>query len=81
MLRFLTTRLARAIVTIVIAGVTLVYQLLDPVFVSGVLGVCAWFALGILWFALVGRKRLVLSPEEAFALKVRQPSRQASVAD
>ena len=70
-----------AIVTIVIAAVTLVYQLLDPVFVSGVLGVCAWFALGILWFALVGRNRLVLSPEEAFALKVQQPSRQASIAD
>lgn len=70
-----------AVITIVIAAVTLVYQLLDPVFVSGVLGVCAWFALGILWFALVGRNRLVLSPEEAFALKARQPSGQASVAD
>jgi len=70
-----------AIVTIVIAAVTLVYQLLDPVFVSGVLGVCAWFALGILWFALVGRNRLVLSPEEAFALQARQPSGQASIAD
>ena len=70
-----------AIVTIIIAAVTLVYQLLDPVFVSGVLGVCAWFALGILWFALVGRNRLVLSPEEAFALQARQPSGQASIAD
>jgi len=64
------------VVTIVIAAVTLVYQLLDPVFVSGVLGVGAWFAAGIVWFALVGRHRLVLSPEEAFALKAR-----GSVAD
>jgi ethanolamine permease len=55
------------VVTIVLATVTLVFQLLDPVFVSGVLGVGAWFALGIAWFALVGRHRLVLAPEEAFA--------------
>jgi ethanolamine permease len=62
---------AGAVVTLVIAAVTLVYQLLDPVFVAGVLGVGAWFALGIVWFALVGRNRLVLSPEEAFAMKAR----------
>lgn len=58
---------AGAGVTIVLAAATLVFQLLDPVFVSGVLGVGAWFALGIAWFALVGRHRLVLAPEEAFA--------------
>lgn len=69
-----------AAITIVIAAVTLVYQLLDPVFAAGVLGVGAWFALGIAWFALVGRHRLVLSPEEAFALKVREPA-GGSVAD
>lgn len=62
---------AGAILTIVIATVTLVYQFLDPVFVTGVLGVGAWFAAGIAWFALVGRHRLVLSPEEAFALGAR----------
>ncbi len=67
---------AGAVVTIAIASVTLVYQLLDPVFVSGVLGVGAWFAAGIVWFALAGRHRLVLSPEEAFALEARR-----SVAD
>lgn len=59
--------LAGALAAIAIAAVTLVFQLLDPVFVSGVLGVGAWFALGIAWFALVGRHRLVLAPEEAFA--------------
>lgn len=67
-----------ALVTLLVAIVTLIYQLLDPVFVSGVLGVCAWFALGLLWFALAGRHRLVLSPEEAFALKAREA---ASVGD
>lgn len=69
-----------AAITIVIAAVTLVYQLLDPVFATGVLGVGAWFAVGIAWFALVGRHRLVLSPEEAFALKVRGKA-GGSVAD
>jgi ethanolamine permease len=59
-----------AATTIVIALVTLVFQLLDPVFVSGVLGVIAWFAIGLLWFAAAGRRRLVLAPEEAFAQKV-----------
>jgi ethanolamine permease len=68
--------LAGAVITIVIAAVTLVYQLLDPVFVSGVLGVGAWFTLGIAWFALAGRHRLVLSPEEAFAMNAK-----GSVAD
>jgi ethanolamine permease len=64
--------LAGAAVTIVLATATLVFQLLDPVFVSGVLGVGAWFAIGIAWFALVGRHRLVLAPEEAFASTVGQ---------
>ena len=54
-----------------LAVLTLVFQLLDPVFVSGVLGVGAWFAAGIVWFALVGRHRLVLSPEEEFAQNQR----------
>ena len=58
-----------AIVTLVLALLTLAFQLLDPVFVTGVLGVGVWFAIGIAWFAAVGRHRLVLSPEEAFALE------------
>ena len=61
--------IAGAVVAMALAGLTLVFQLLDPVFVSAVLGVGAWFALGIVWFAAVGRHRLVLSPEEEFALK------------
>jgi len=61
--------IAGAIVTLVLALLTLAYQLLDPVFVTGVLGVGVWFAIGIAWFAAVGRHRLVLAPEEAFALQ------------
>jgi len=71
---------AGAAITIAIAAVTLVYQLLDPVFAAGVLGVGAWFAVGLAWFALVGRHRLVLSPEEAFALEAREKTAR-SVAD
>ena len=65
--------MAGALVTLAIAVITLVFQLLDPVFASGVLWVGVWFALGIVWFALVGRNRLVLAPEEAFAIGVSKP--------
>ncbi len=57
-----------AVVTIVIAAVTLYYQLQDPNFSRGVLWVIVWLAVGIAYFALVGRNRLILSPEEEFAL-------------
>lgn len=57
-----------AIVTIVIAAVTLWYQLGDSTYQQGIYGVIAWFAIGILYFALVGRHKLILSPEEEFAL-------------
>lgn len=57
-----------AILTILIAAVTLYFQLTDPVYQQGVLWVAIWFGVGIAYFALVGRKRLILSPEEEFAL-------------
>jgi ethanolamine permease len=57
-----------AAVTIVIALVTLYYQLKDPVYQKGVFGAAIWYVLGILYFAVVGRHKLVLSPEEEFAL-------------
>ena len=47
------------------------FQLLDPVFAAGVLWVGVWFVLGVIWFALVGQNRLVLAPEEAFAMGSR----------
>ena len=57
-----------AAVTIVIALVTLYYQVHDPVYRNGVIGAAIWYVLGILYFAAVGRHKLVLSPEEEFAL-------------
>jgi ethanolamine permease len=31
-------------------------------------GVAIWFAVGMIYFALIGRHKLVLSPEEEFAM-------------
>ncbi|HEY7749712.1 MAG TPA: amino acid permease [Aestuariivirgaceae bacterium] len=62
---------AGAIVTIVIAAVTLLYQLFDPVYRAGVIGVLIWFVIAAIYFAFVGRHRLVLSPEEEFAMTHR----------
>jgi ethanolamine permease len=59
---------AGAALTVVISLVTIGYQLMDPIYRSGVIGVAVWFAVGIAYFALFGRKKLVLSPEEAFAI-------------
>ncbi len=57
-----------AAVTIVVALVTIYYQLQDPVYQKAVMAVAAFYALGILYFALYGRNQLILSPEEEFAL-------------
>jgi ethanolamine permease len=53
--------------TMLIALVTIYFQLSDPVYRAGVIGVAIWFAVGIIYFGLVGRHKLVLSPEEEFA--------------
>jgi ethanolamine permease len=58
-----------AVVTIVICLVTLIYQVQDPNFFKGVIWVVLWFAVGIVYFALIGRNKLILSPEEEFALE------------
>lgn len=57
-----------AVLTVIIAAVTIYMQLQDPVYVTGVLWVAGWFAIGIIYFALIGRNKLILSPEEEFAL-------------
>lgn len=58
-------------VTAIIAVVTIFYQLSDSTYRAGVIGVAIWFAVGILYFALFGRHRLILSPEEEFAMQHR----------
>jgi ethanolamine permease len=57
-----------AVATITIGVITLLYQVQDPNFFYGVFWVAVWFAVAILYFGLVGRHRLILSPEEEFAM-------------
>ena len=57
-----------AVVTIVIAVVTLLYQIQDPNFFRGVIWVIVWIAIGVIYFWFVGRNKLILSPEEEFAM-------------
>ncbi|MEY4575804.1 MAG: hypothetical protein RL701_507, partial [Pseudomonadota bacterium] len=61
-----------AVLTIALALWTMFYQLRDPAYTQGVYAALAWYALGVLYFALIGRHRLVLSPEEQFALASRE---------
>jgi len=60
--------IAGALITIVIALVTIWVQFQDSAYKKGVLGVAAWYLIGVIYFALVGRHKLVLSPEEEFAM-------------
>jgi ethanolamine permease len=57
-----------AALTMAIAIVTLYYQLQDPVYRNGVYAVAVFYGIGLAYFALVGRHRLILSPEEEFAM-------------
>jgi ethanolamine permease len=57
-----------AMLAAVIAIVTLAALFLNPDYRAGAYGAAAWFALGIAWFAIYARHRLILSPEEAFAV-------------
>jgi ethanolamine permease len=57
-----------AVLTILIALWTLAHQLQDPAYLKGVYAALAWYVAGLLYFALFGRHRLILSPEEQFAM-------------
>jgi ethanolamine permease len=61
-----------AAITVIIALVTIGFQLTDPVYGTGVIGVAIWYSLSILYFAIYGRNSLVLSPEEEFAVMHRE---------
>jgi ethanolamine permease len=54
--------------TLVIALVTIYFQVTDAAFRDPVLGVAIYYAVMILYFAVIGRNQLVLSPEEEFAM-------------
>jgi ethanolamine permease len=57
-----------AVMALGISLVTLVALFVsDPEYRNVVLGAAVWYALGLLYFALFARKRLVLAPEEVAA--------------
>jgi ethanolamine permease len=60
--------IAGAAICMIIAAVTLYFQLTDPVFQKGVLGVAIYYAVMMAYFLIHGRHKLILSPEEEFAL-------------
>jgi ethanolamine permease len=57
-----------AVVAGAIALLSLLALFLTESYRPGVVGVAIWFLLGIVYFWIAGRHRLVLSPEEEFAL-------------
>jgi ethanolamine permease len=57
-----------AVVAGIISLVALVATFLNEAYRPGVYGVAIWFLLAIAYFGLAGRHKLVLSPEEEFAL-------------
>src|SRR6478735_493092 len=60
--------IAGAAVCMIIAAVTLYFQLTDPIFRSGVLSVVIYYAVMMAYFLLIGRHKRILSPGEEFAL-------------
>jgi ethanolamine permease len=64
-----------AVVAGVIALFTLVFLFLNADYRLGVVGCAIWFAAGLLYFALVGRFKLVYSPEEDFAVQLEAQHR------
>jgi ethanolamine permease len=64
------TGIPGAIFTFVLSAITLVsLYISNEVYQQVALAAAAWFALGLLYFALFGRKRLILAPEEEFAMR------------
>lgn len=63
-----------AAVALGISLLTLVVLFQNPDFRPGVTGVAIWFVCGLAYFGLYGRKTLVYSPEEEFAIKLSTES-------
>lgn len=57
-----------AYATIVICVLTLAYQFLDPLYRWAAIAAATWYLIGLAYFAFYRRHRLVLSPEEEFAI-------------
>ena len=71
--------IAGAVIALLTALGTLVALFVsDPVYAKVVVGAAIWYVLGILWFAVYARHRLVFSPEEAFALEQAKKRREGT---
>jgi ethanolamine permease len=57
-----------ALIALIISIFTLCFLFLIKDNLYGVIGMAIWFLVGVIYFALYGRHRLVFSPEEQFAL-------------
>jgi ethanolamine permease len=67
---------AGAWIALAVAAVTLVALFVsDPVYQKVVIGAALWYLLGLAYFALYGRGRLVYAPEERFALAAQESKR------
>ncbi len=66
--------IAGATIAAIIATVTFVFLFINPEFRPGAYGCALWFLAGLVYFGVHGRHSLVYSPEEAFALGVKETS-------
>ena len=57
-----------AVIAGILAATALIAIFLNSAYRPGVYGVAVYYILGVLYFAIAGRHKLVLSPEEEFAL-------------
>ncbi|MFH5802003.1 amino acid permease [Haladaptatus sp. CMAA 1911] len=69
------------VVGLIIAVVTLVALFLNPDYRLGVYGAALWFVGGIIYFIVIGRHRMVRSPEEDIALAHRAKTRSSDATD
>ncbi len=68
-----------ALVALVISLATLASLFAsDPVYRNVAIGALVWYALGLVYFAIWGRHRLVKSPEESFALRAARGDFEAT---
>ena len=64
-----------AVVAALLSGLTLVALFLNSDYRTGVVGAAIWFILGLAYFVFYARQRLILSPEEEFAVSLSDEPR------
>ena len=61
--------IAGAVVAMMISALTLIALFASREYRPGAWGALVWFLCGVVYFAVYARKRLILSPEEEFAVR------------